>query len=79
VALIESAFVACEAVGYVGQIDMAAGVTCAEVCCVFGYGGCSHRAAQLGLDGCTPEMPEPVGACEDMFEGGAWSNQCVCR
>ncbi len=77
-ALILSAFATCEQLpGYLGQTVEAAGVTCAEVCCVFEFSGCSHRAAQSGLEGCPDEPPAPTGDCEDVFEQ-TWSNHCVC-
>lgn len=75
--LVTSAFAECPTPGFLGQIADGAGVTCAQVCCVFGYPDCLHRAAQGGFEACMPEMPMMTGACEDVFEQG-WSNQCVC-
>lgn len=77
VALIQASFVKCADNVHAGQTAMAGGVTCADVCCVLGFAGCQHRAAQADFDACTPVNPQQSGTCADVFQP-AWSSQCAC-
>jgi len=77
VARIGAHFVSCGDGARVGQNESAPGVTCNDVCCTFGFAGCSHRAAQASFAACTPGSPTPTGSCDDVFQD-QWSSQCVC-
>lgn len=76
-ALLSSSFTPCADGSRIGQSQSAAGATCEDVCCVFGFVGCSHRAAQADYDACVPDEPAQSGTCADEF-AASWSSQCVC-
>ena len=76
--LIKAHFLPCPDGKHLGQVAPAAGVTCAEVCCVFGFAGCSQRAAQSSFDPCLPAKPAKSGSCADVFQD-QWSSQCACE
>jgi len=77
-ALIRSAFGVCTDQIHVGQSSSVAGVTCNDVCRVFGFSSCEYRAGQSGYALCTPADPSRSGACEDVFKQD-WSSQCLCK
>jgi len=77
VAAILSSFEPCASGNAVGQSAGIAGVTCAQVCCAFGFGGCEYRGSQAGYDACNPTSPAATGTCTDVF-ASTWSSQCVC-
>lgn len=74
---IASAFFDCGDDARIGQYEAADGVTCAQVCCTFGFDACVHQAGQNNPFFCTPEGAPQVGACTDAFVGG-WMYQCLC-
>lgn len=74
---IKSHFVPCADGQHVGQVASAPGVTCEQVCCVFGHPSCSHRSAQASFDACSPDNPTKTGGCADVFQE-QWSSQCAC-
>ncbi|MCC6901410.1 MAG: hypothetical protein IT377_20725 [Polyangiaceae bacterium] len=74
---IKSHFMPCDDGEHIGQVASAPGVTCEQVCCVFGRAGCAHRAAQAGFDACVPANPAPTGACSDVLQA-QWSSACAC-
>jgi hypothetical protein len=76
---IEALFFDCPGdVGRIGQGDPVPGVTCEEVCCVFGYSRCVAQAAQDVPLFCEPEAPAPVGDCSEVFPNN-WTYQCLCE
>ncbi|MBC8067058.1 MAG: hypothetical protein IAG13_01895 [Deltaproteobacteria bacterium] len=75
--LIVGSFDECGSANAIGQAAPAGGVTCADVCCTFGYSGCSHRAPQADFAACAAPGGPAVGTCNQVFAAG-WSSQCVC-
>ena len=74
---IMTAFEPCPSGNAIGQTEGISGVTCEQVCCAFGYGGCERRAGQADYDACNPSPPIGNHSCSSVF-ASSWSSQCVC-
>lgn len=75
--LIASSFSDCGDDARIGQFGFAAGVTCSQVCCMFGFDSCVHQAAQSNPSLCTPEGAPIIGDCNEVFPNN-WMYQCLC-
>jgi hypothetical protein len=75
---IEAVFFDCGEDGRIGQGDPVGGITCEQVCCIFGYSGCLAQAAQDVPFFCVPDGPAVVGDCDDVFPNN-WTYQCLCQ
>ena len=76
--LIMSSFSDCGDDARIGQYEFAAGVTCSQVCCMFGFDSCVHQAGQNNPFFCTPEGAPLIGGCNEVFPPN-WMYQCLCE